>query len=73
MYSYYYQSAGLLTVVAVIYFISYQPCDVVATLEADVCVHRMVANYLEPTPVFQIKNGLLPLLTLDQLSISSYY
>ena len=62
-----------LTVVAVIYLASYQPCDVVATLEAGVCIHRMVANYLDPAPVFQIKNGLLPLLTLDQLPISYYY
>lgn len=43
-------------------------CDVV------VSIHRMVANYLMPAPGFQIKKqGLLPLLTLDQLSISYYY
>lgn len=45
------------------------PCDVFATLEADVCDHRMVANYLEPTPVSKLN----PLLTLDQLSISYDY
>lgn len=46
------QSLHLFIVVAVIFFISRQSCDVVAVLEASVCIHRMVANYLEPTPVF---------------------
>lgn len=48
----------VLTVVAeilIIFFHLLPDCDAVATLEAAVCIHRMVSNYLEPTPLFQIK------------------
>lgn len=50
---------GSLAVLALNYFLTHPLCDVVATSVASVCIHRMAANYLEPAPVFQIKNGLL--------------